>query len=186
MDEVIARLPVNQRERACDLLKAMITVEETKAVLSQAEIVARSGVGLETVGQVLKNLVNYRLVRRLGGEEGPRYELAHEHLIAKIRSWVTPEELEAEVARRLLDQQMIRYREFGGLIDSDTLQRINRQRENPYLIITSLEELELLFRSALAGNHEGCPPGLNAPARWAWTWTGSPARVCRAMTSARE
>jgi hypothetical protein len=154
VDEVIAELPANQRERARDLLKAMITAEETKAVLSQAEIVARSGVGLETVGQVLKNLVDYRLVRRMGGEEGPRYELAHEHLIAKIRSWVTPEELEAEMVRRLLDQQMVRYREFGGLIDSETLQRINRQRENPYLTITSSEEQELLFRSVLGAGYE--------------------------------
>jgi formylglycine-generating enzyme required for sulfatase activity len=154
VDEVIAELPANQRERARDLLKAMITAEETKAVLSQAEIVARSGVGLETVGQVLKNLVDYRLVRRMGGEEGPRYELAHEHLIAKIRSWVTPEELEAEMVRRLLDQQMVRYREFGGLIDSETLQRINQQRENPYLTITSSEEQELLFRSALEAGYQ--------------------------------
>jgi formylglycine-generating enzyme required for sulfatase activity len=90
----------------------------------------------------------------MGGEEGPRYELAHEHLIAKIRSWVTPEELEAEMVRRLLDQQMVRYREFGGLIDSETLQRINRQRENPYLTITSSEEQELLFRSALDAGYQ--------------------------------
>ena len=154
VDEVIAELPETQRDPAHDVLKAMITADETKAVLSQAEVVACSRVDLKLVGPVLENLVDLRLVRRMGGEQGTLYELAHEHLIAKIRSWVSPEELEAEIARRLLDQQVRRYREFGGLIDAETLERINRQRENPYLVIASPVELELLFRSALATGYE--------------------------------
>ena len=106
--------------------------------------------------EVLANLVQDRLVRRLQGKPDTLYELAHEHLIAKIRSWVGDQERDAEFARKLLDEQLGRYRQLGldGLIDLDTLKRIHAQRENPYFTVTAVEELELLLRSTLAPGYE--------------------------------
>jgi hypothetical protein len=77
-------------------------------------------------------------------------------MIAKIRSWVGEQERDAEFARKLLDEQIGRWRKLGeeGLIDLDTLKRIDAQRENPYFGLTAAEELELLLRSALAHSHE--------------------------------
>ena len=156
MDERIAALPEAQREPAQAILKAMITGEETKAVLAEAAIAQRARLAAAVVEETLANLVQDRLVRRLQGEPDTLYELAHEHMIAKIRSWVGQQERDAEFARKLLDEQLGRWRKLGeeGLIDLDTLKRIDAQRANPYFTLTAAEELELLLRSALAHSYE--------------------------------
>lgn len=154
--ERIAALPEAQREPARAILKTMITGEETKAVLAEVAIAQRARLAAAMVEETLANLVQDRLVRRLQGEPDTLYELAHEHMIARIRSWVGQQERDAEFARKLLDEQLGRWRKLGqeGLIDLDTLKRIHAQRENPYFTLTAAEELELLLRSALAYGFE--------------------------------
>lgn len=55
---------------------------------------------------------------------------------------------------RLLDQQVMRYREFDTLIETKILKLIDDQRENPYLTLELVIELELLFRSALSAGYQ--------------------------------
>lgn len=102
VDEVIIRLPQVQHDYAHDVLKAMITNEGTKALLTQAGIIARVGRNPTIVEQVIQNLVTTRLMRQIRGEQNPLYELTHEYLLVKIRTWVSQEELDAEKVRRLL------------------------------------------------------------------------------------
>ncbi len=125
-------------------------------MLTEAAIAQHARLAAAVVEETLANLVQDRLVRRLKGEPDTLYELAHEHMIARIRSWVSEQERAAEFARKLLDEQLGRWRKLGeeGLIDLDTLKRIDAQRANPYFTVTAADELEMLLRSALAHSYE--------------------------------
>nr|NIO72641.1 hypothetical protein [Anaerolineae bacterium] len=104
LDDVLEKLPEEERELARGVLKSMVTGEETKAALSareiaQDEIVRRLGLDEDTVGHILAELRDSRVVRKLALAEGESYELAHEVMVEKVWQWVTPEEARFKYAR---------------------------------------------------------------------------------------
>jgi formylglycine-generating enzyme required for sulfatase activity len=156
LDDVLEKLPEEEREPARGVLKSMVTGEETKAALSareiaQDEIVRRLGLDEETVGRILAELRDHRVVRKLTLAEGESYELAHEVMVDKVWQWVTEEEARFKHARDMLRQDLNNYRNLGLLMPLDRLEIVNLYREEMSL---SREELELLFRSALAAGCE--------------------------------
>ncbi|TEU15586.1 MAG: hypothetical protein E3J21_12870 [Anaerolineales bacterium] len=158
LDDVLARLPEEERELAQGILKSMVTGEETKAALSakeiaQDEIVRQLGLDEQTVGRILAELRDSRVVRKLTLAEGESYELAHEVMVEKVWQWVTPEEARLKYTRDMLRQDLNNYRNLGLLMPLDRLEIVNHYRDEMSL---SEEELELLFRSALAA---GCEVG---------------------------
>ena len=82
--------------------------------------------------------------------EGESYELAHEVMVEKVWQWVTPEEARFKYARDMLRQDLNNYRNLGLLMPLDRLEIVNHYRDEMGL---SEEELELLFRSALAARN---------------------------------
>ena len=156
LDDVLAKLPEEERELARGVLKSMVTGQETKAALSareiaQDEIVRRLGLDEETVGRILAELRDHRVVRKLTLAEGDSYELGHEVMVEKVWQWVTVEEARFKYARDMLRQDLNNYRNLGILMPLDRLEIVNFYREEMSL---SEEELELLFRSALAESCE--------------------------------
>ena len=152
LDDVLEKLPEAERELARGVLKSMVTSEETRAALSareiaQDEIVRQLELDEETVGRILAELRDSRVVRKLTLAEGESYELAHEVMIEKVWQWVTPEEARFKYARDMLRQDLNNYRNLGLLMPLDRLEIVNHYRDEMRL---SEEELELLFRSALA------------------------------------
>jgi formylglycine-generating enzyme required for sulfatase activity len=91
------------------------------------------------------------VVRKLTLAEGESYELAHEVMVDKVWQWVTEEEARFKHARDMLRQNLNNYRNLGLLMPLDRLEIVNLYREEMSL---SREELELLFRSALAAGYE--------------------------------
>jgi len=156
LDDVLAKLPEDEREPARGILKSMVTGQETKAALSareiaQDEIVRQLGLDEGIVGRILAELRDSRVVRKLTLAEGESYELAHEVLVEKVWQWVTEEEARFKHARDMLRQDFNNYRNLGLLMPRDRLEIVNRYRDEVSL---SEEEVELLFRSALAAGCE--------------------------------
>jgi hypothetical protein len=156
LDDVLEKFPEGERELAKGILKSMVTGQETKAALSareiaQDEIVRRLRLDEATVGRILAKLRNSRVVRKLTLAQGESYELAHEVMVEKVWQWMTEEEARFKYVRDMLRQDLNNYRNLGILMPLDRLEIVNHYRDEMSL---SREELELLFRSALAAGCE--------------------------------
>jgi formylglycine-generating enzyme required for sulfatase activity len=156
LDDVLTRLPEEEQDLARGVLKSMVTGQETKAALSareiaQDEMVRQLGLDESMVRRILAELRDSRVVRKLTLAEGESYELAHEVMVDKVWQWVTEEEARFKYARDMLRQDLNNYRNLGLLMPLERLEIVNLYREEMSL---SQEELELLFRSALAAGYE--------------------------------
>ncbi|MBC8265243.1 MAG: SUMF1/EgtB/PvdO family nonheme iron enzyme [Anaerolineales bacterium] len=156
LDDVLEKLPEEEQELARGVLKSMVTGEETKAALSareiaQDEIVRQLGLDEGTVGRILAELRDSRVVRKLTLARGESYELAHEVMVEKVWQWVTEAEARFKYARDMLRQDLNNFRNLGILMPLDRLEIVNLYRKEMSL---SEEEQALLFRSALAVGYE--------------------------------
>lgn len=176
--DAVARLPELKRTDGKDgtplgadpdmgreTLKILVTGQATKAALTRAEIEAR----LEEAGALrcddrrdlalldatLLGLQRVRLLRSFEREGAAYYELTHDTLAKEIATWIGEEEMQLRVAREILRRSLDNWRHAELLIPPEALELIHTCCED--LRRLDGEELELLFRSALAGNHEGCP-----------------------------
>jgi SIR2-like domain len=92
------------------ILKAMVTSEATKDLLTEDGIVARAGVAVNVTRQLLQHLIHqHRLIREVVGNE-LQYELSHECLAPAISAWLAEEE------RRLREVQELLGRETANLL----------------------------------------------------------------------
>ncbi len=73
-----------ERETAQLVLRCLISDEDTRLTLPLAEIHRRVQRSERTIGRILKLFAQERLIREIQDEDGCRYELMHEYLIAKI------------------------------------------------------------------------------------------------------
>ncbi len=162
LDEVPRR--GGDRQMAMTLLKVMVTGQKTKAALDEDELVVGLGEAdpdfdpddpqaLACLRATRAALVNLRLVRSFKLGEGALYELAHDHMAAEIATWIGEEEMQAKLARELLGRELGSWRSpLRKLIEPAALRLIHAQREG--LRRLAADELELLFRSALAAGYE--------------------------------
>jgi formylglycine-generating enzyme required for sulfatase activity len=142
------------RERAWGVLRSMVTVGETGVTLTAQEvtrqkIVHEVGLGEEEVGEVLDYLRDRRLIRWL--EDEGAFELAHEYMLSKVWEWVSEEEAVVKRASDLLRRESSNHQKLGLLINLDGLKVVSEPRE---ALSLSAEELEFVFRSALAAGYE--------------------------------
>jgi hypothetical protein len=157
--DALRRLPDDTtRMTARSLLKAMVTSRETKSALDWSALLSELAqvgefdltqpLARETVRDTLARLVNLRLVREFERGGTTLYELAHDHLATEIATWLDEEEMHAKLARELLCREMESWRSLGKLIEPAALALIHEHRDDLKQLDT--DELELLFRSALA------------------------------------
>ncbi|MBN1660852.1 MAG: SUMF1/EgtB/PvdO family nonheme iron enzyme [Anaerolineae bacterium] len=159
LDEVLADLPdAAQQQAARAVLKSMVTAQQTKAAVSGQEIargdlVARVGLGEAELDRLLAYLRGRRVVRKFGEEaaEGGRYELAHEVMVEKVWAWVSDEELRVLDIRDMLRRAMGDWGKFGHLLERGKLELVQSCCEQ---LALDDDEIELLFRSALAAGAE--------------------------------
>ncbi len=149
------------RRLAEAMLKALVTTKETKAALDEAELLeelAQAGADfdpaaeLEALRTTRSSLVNLRLLRSFQVGERPLVELAHDHMAAKIATWIDKAAMQAKLARELLRQQVESWQRHKLLIAPEALRLIHAQGE--HLRRLSRMEAELLLRSALAAGYE--------------------------------
>jgi formylglycine-generating enzyme required for sulfatase activity len=160
-DALTGLLDDTARERAWDILKSMIMVEETRAALvaqemSQGKIAHRLGLSEEgsgTVAPQMKEALAYlrdkRLIRWL--EEERAFELAHEYMVNRIWVWESKEDVALKRASNLLRRELSNHRKLGLLMDRDGLEVVSEPRE---ALLLSAEELEFVLRSTLAAGYE--------------------------------
>jgi hypothetical protein len=170
VNEALTRLPDDRAdaqaqsglEAARALLKVMVTSRATKAALDWRALLdelagigaldVAGGLAIEATREALARLVNLRLVREFERGGGSLYELAHDHMAAEIATWIDEAEMGVKLARELLRREMESWRGLGKLIEPAALQVIHERRDD----LRRLEpnELDLLFRSALAAGYE--------------------------------
>ena len=138
-----------ERQRARQLLKAMVTPHKTKFVTTLEDLDVRLGWPRENLMAVLKLLVESRLVR--SWEEGERgcYELAHDFLTEEIAAWETPEEVAAKHAQAVLSNEMRNYAKLGLIVPKDRLLLLEPQKSA--LLLGPAEEAMLVRSSLLQG-----------------------------------
>mgnify|MGYP000369887001 CR=1 FL=1 len=150
---------------AREILKALVTGEATKAAVTRAELGERlveAGAiqrdhrrDASLVDATLLGLQHVRLLRSFERDNAPTYELTHDTLAKEIATWIDQAEMQTRVAREILRRALDNWRHAGLLIPVEALRLIHACCED--LKRLHPDELDLLFRSALAGNYEGCP-----------------------------
>jgi formylglycine-generating enzyme required for sulfatase activity len=159
LDDALAGLPDDAaRERAWDILKSMIMIEETRAALvaqemSQGKIADNLGLGEDEVEEVLAYLRDRRLIRWLPAEseEEKVFELAHEYMVNKIWVWESKEDVALKRASNLLRRELSNYQKLGLLMGRGGLEVVSEPRE---ALSLSAQELEFILRSTLAAGYE--------------------------------
>ncbi len=152
------------KELGREILKVMVTSQNTKSVVTHEELLA----GLDEAGVIERSnsrdqgrvedtrlgLERVRLVRSLEHNNVAYYELAHDHLAAAIAAWFSQEEMHIKVAREVMRSQMDNWLRTGKklLISLEALTLIHERRAN--LRRLTQDELELILRSAMAANYE--------------------------------
>ena len=155
VDFALDQLPEEQRERAIVLLKAMVTGRETKLPFRFGELMRDVGGDPPENRVVLNRLVDARLVRSLEQKEEQRYELAHDVLVEKVRSWIDETERQAKAVQDVLRQEQRAWNRLQVLPEREKIEYIHCQRDNPYLRLDS-DDLTLMLHAAL---REGLDPG---------------------------
>ena len=159
LNDALAELPDDAaRERAWGVLRSMIAVGETRVTLTTQEmtrqkIAYKLGLSEDEVDMSTSHLRDRQLIRWLPvgpGEEGA-FELAHEYMLGKVWEWVCEEDAVVNRASDLLRRELSNYQKLGLLMDHDGLEVVSEARE---VLSLSAEELELIFRSALAAGYE--------------------------------
>lgn len=149
-----------QGAAATTILKALVTSEGTKALLSAEEVTQRTRLGPSTVEEVLEALEKeHRLVRCLSLEKGKVYELSHEYLVPEIIGWMDPNERQARQIQDLLQAEVYTWRQWGTFLDKAKLDRIQASIENGYFSPNE-DEIDLLLQSAVICG-SGLPYWLN-------------------------
>ena len=132
---------------AQNILKELVSSEETKRVVSYNTLVARADANhVDEFDHVLLRLQRERLLRRDEVRGEILYEMAHEYLIEQIKQWIDQEDLAVKRIQELIEREIINWRLYNTLIPLERLKLIYAQRER----IGQLSEdaQECILRSA--------------------------------------
>jgi len=149
LDSVLAGYEGAELEVAQGILMALVTSQETKALVSFDTIVAEVGRDGETVEATLRSLIDQRLVRRVRSSE--YYELTHDYLVEEIKGWISEDARRVKEAREMLSRALADWRSSGVLLNLERLEKINAQRRR---LAFGRVEGELLLRSAARYEYE--------------------------------
>ncbi len=118
------------KELTRQVLKALVTSLGTKSVVTAKDIAQEMGRPLRSIKGVLDQLIQARLVRKFGDDDGESFELSHEYLIDEIGKWIEEKDRELKKARELLRQEMVNHERFGLLMAPSRLAIIKAQAEH--------------------------------------------------------
>jgi hypothetical protein len=149
LDSVLAGYEDQELEVARGILAALVTSQETKALVGFDTVVAEVGRDRETVEAILRSLIDQRLVRRVQSSE--YYELTHDYLVEGIKGWIGEDVRKVKEAREMFSRALADWRSSGVLLNLERLEKINAQRGR---LAFGREECELLLRSAARYEYE--------------------------------
>ncbi len=147
LDRVLQQLPAPKRRIGREILKTLVTSEETKVISRIADLVRSVGCSEEEALEILAEFSDHRLVRRVQTEDGHWYELVHEYLVEEIGRWLTAQEKEHKRIRELLEQALRNHRNLGLLMPGGQIQLVRAHEDDLNL---SKEERQLLRASEQA------------------------------------
>jgi hypothetical protein len=147
LERALNELPPTERETAREVLKNLVTSEQTKTVLRISDLVRTAGKPEDEVTRVLSELLDRRLIRRVQHEDGFWYELTHEYLVEEINKWLSEREKQLKKIRELLEQAVRNHRNLGMLMPAAQLRLVTAHEDDLHL---SKEERQVLRASAAA------------------------------------
>ena len=147
LDRVLRELSPETRETAREILKKLVTSEETKSICRVRDLVRLIGRPDEEVRRILAELSDRRLLRRVQHEEGLWYELTHEYLVEEIGQWLSEEEKDLKKLHELLEQAVRNHRQLGIHMPTSQTRLVREREEDLHL---SKEERQLLRESERA------------------------------------
>jgi hypothetical protein len=153
LEDVLKPLPELEQKTSRTILKALVTSDRMKDLLTAREVADLGSLDLQPTEEAIAFLVDLRLLRPVQREiepleEGARYELAHDSLASQISEWISGPERQARKAKEILRRELISWHDQDVLLHLEELEVIAKQRLNTYLKLDKGEG-ELLLRSAL-------------------------------------
>ncbi|NUQ00555.1 MAG: PQQ-binding-like beta-propeller repeat protein, partial [Armatimonadetes bacterium] len=145
VDSRLRSLRWRRHALAKSVLVNCVTAQRTKALITAEECAVDTGTDLETIQELLDELITLGLLRtsRIGTRDF--YELRHEYLARRLEPWITDVEGEAKDVDDLLHRELNNYERFQLLLDREKLRLIHQYRRR---LSFTPEELELVIRSA--------------------------------------
>lgn len=121
LTDAVAAYTAAEQPQVQALLGALVTSQQTKAVLSANEAAAASGLPIATVTALLERLLGQRLLRRV---DDTRFELSHDYLATRIAAWLDAQQIALKQAQELLTRALADWqarRSFPSQGDFDLL-----------------------------------------------------------------
>lgn len=128
------------------LLRSLVSPRGTRWAQTLQTLVRPLEERAEEARVLLEQLVDLRLIRKVGSGDEVYFELAHEYLIEEIQSWAGEEELAQRHARMVLMSELESWESLGSLMSPERLALI--VRELPRLQ-PGPEEAELLVKASM-------------------------------------
>lgn len=162
LERVLKRLTPNGRVTAHQVLEALITSVQQRALRPRTELIhslLARGMDASDLQSTIDQLVESRLLRVEESDDGPVYELAHDYLLDEIK--LDPEMIKIKQAEELLAQGLSNWRKHQLLIAPDVQKVVEEQKEN---LIISSEAAKVLFLSAIEHRRpaDGCADLISA------------------------
>lgn len=147
IDEAIEDFPAMERGNIRAILKAMATTEGYKASIEITDIARETGLSILVVTESLENLVTHRLLRKRQGVFP--YEIAHDRMAEKIKTWFSPEEFDRKAVSEMLQRELKDHKSWNTFIAPEKIQVINKSAND---LEISSEPLALILSSCLHYN----------------------------------
>ncbi|MBN1406932.1 MAG: winged helix-turn-helix domain-containing protein [Calditrichaceae bacterium] len=150
LERVMNRFNSDDLKTAKEILKSLITVDNTRLVLPVTDVERRvksvTGMFENGIANIIEELGRARIIRFRRQDGDAWIEVSHDFLIPEIAKWISNEEAEIKRARSLLDRSMENFRAHQLLIDRESLSLI--LPEANYLGLAG-EEADLISMSAI-------------------------------------
>ena len=146
LEEAMERLPDDVEPVARKVLRSLVTSEQTKDLLSLEQIVKRTGLAENKVGQAIHDLIHgQRLLREVDGDP-IRFEFSHESLVDSVADWLDATDLRIREIQEMLEQEVSnagKFKEFRFPLDKWYL--IDEHKEH---LEFNLEAIKLFVKAS--------------------------------------
>jgi len=172
LEDTLSTLPGYKQEVARIILKELVSSEATNRILRQSALLRAIPPDVSVVNDVLKYLVDNRLLRQGEAGEEDEYELVHAYLAREIFHWIGEDDLESRRAQELLQRQLANWRLYQIPPDPDELNVLKSRIQ--YLAL-DYDAREMIFTGCLEQGQDvdfwiGQMEDRNAAARQAATF----------------
>jgi hypothetical protein len=149
LEQAMNRLPPHLQSPAREVLRALVTSECTKDLLTLDQVVGRTRLDRNLVDGTLHDLIHIqRLVREVPEPAPTRFELAHETLAASVASWLDQDEANTRRVQEIVDREVAASARLRDVrITAETLRLIDDYRDK---LVLSAEAVKLLAATFLA------------------------------------